>query len=153
MRSAVDGTSLRCSDMQLLKRLGRWLKRRLGKLQTWAEVAQVVESFAAVIALGGAAWWFFEQRENYPRAQLQQTVEVVPLEPGLVSVEAQIRFENIGKQRIELTAARVKLQNVSSEPYDYRLLATLTARHIGEPRGSKTLNRTNSARESCVGQY
>jgi hypothetical protein len=98
-------------------------KAQTGKLEISAQVAQIVESAAAVAAIGLAGWWFVEQRENYPRADLAQAVEVVPVEPGVVAIEANVSIKNTGKKLIKLHRARVRLQEVSGKPFDYKSLA------------------------------
>jgi len=95
------------------------------KLERWGHIAGIVQAAATTAALVLGAWWFLEQRQTYPHAEIQQTVDVVPIQAGLIAVEVQIQFENIGKRRIHLTSARIKLQSVSGEPYDYPFLATL----------------------------
>ena len=95
------------------------------KLERWGQVASIIQATAATIALVVGAWWFFEQRETFPHAQLEQTLQVVPVKRGLIAVEAHVQFANKGMTRIELTHANVKLQNVSDQPYLYGDLAAL----------------------------
>ena len=95
------------------------------KLERWGHVAAICQAVATTIALLLGAWWFKEQRQTYPHAKLEQTVDVVPVREGVAAIEVRIQFENIGKRRIELKAARIMLQNVSGKTYDYPFLATL----------------------------
>jgi len=97
----------------------------LSKLTAAAEFAKIVEASAATIALIAGAVWFSEQHESYPRADLQQSVEVVPVQPDLVSVEVHTNFENTGKKPIHLSSAFVMLQNVAASPFGLRRLARL----------------------------
>jgi len=95
------------------------------RLEYWGQVASIAQAIATTIALVLGAWWFREQREMYPHAQLEQTLQVVPVKPGLIAVEAHVQFDNKGMTRIDLTHANVKLQNVSEQPYQYSKLADL----------------------------
>jgi hypothetical protein len=92
-------------------------------VQTAVHVAQLIQGAATAIALLAGAWWFIEQRQTYPHAQLTQSVEAVPVDKGLIAVEVQVQFQNTGKLLIHLTHATVKLQNVSAKPYGYADLA------------------------------
>lgn len=97
----------------------------MGKLESSAHVAQIVQSIAATIALAGAGWWFIEQRETYPRADLTQAVEVVPIGSGVIAVEVYAKLHNNGEKLIKLHRARVKLQEISATPFQYDDLANL----------------------------
>lgn len=97
------------------------------KPMTGIEKAQhffgIVQAIATTTAIIVGALWFYLQREIYPRAQVQQSVEVVPVDRGLVGVEVHVRFVNSGKQLIRLTRATVMFQVVTAKPYDYAKLA------------------------------
>lgn len=93
------------------------------KLEGCGHVAAIVQALATTVALGLGAWWFIEQRQTYPHAHLEQTVQVVPVGHGTIAVEIEAQFQNSGKMLIHLTRANVKLQNVSEKPYDYDALA------------------------------
>ena len=93
------------------------------RLERWHLGLQIVQAAATAIALALGAWWFIEQRQTYPHAQLSQTVNVVPVAKGLIAVEVQVQFQNTGKLLIKLTHATVKLQTVAADPYGYPDLA------------------------------
>jgi hypothetical protein len=94
------------------------------RLERWHIGLQIVQAAATAIALALGAWWFIEQRQTYPHAQLTQTVNVVPVAKGLIAVEVEVQFQNTGKLLIKLTRATVKVQEVSADPYGYAELAT-----------------------------
>jgi hypothetical protein len=94
------------------------------RLERWHLGLQIVQAAATAIALALGAWWFIEQRQTYPHAQLTQTVNVVPVAKGLIAVEVEVQFQNTGKLLIKLTRATVKVQNVTADPYGYTELAT-----------------------------
>jgi hypothetical protein len=93
------------------------------RLEKWLQFTQLAQGIATAIALVAGAIWFMEQRQTYPHAQVQQSVEAVSVGRGLVAVEVQVQFQNSGKLLIHLTHATVKLQNVTPDPYDYAALA------------------------------
>jgi hypothetical protein len=93
------------------------------RLEWWGHLVQIIQGAATAIALALGAWWFIEQRQTYPHAQLSQSVNVVRVAKGLIAVEVQVQFQNTGKLLIHLTHATVKLQNVAAEPYSYADLA------------------------------
>jgi len=97
--------------------------KRMDRLEQWGRVAQIAQGTATAVALLAGAWWFIEQRQTFPHAKVEQAVDIVPVAKGLISVEAQVRFENTGKLMIRLTHATVKLQNVAADPYGYAVLA------------------------------
>jgi hypothetical protein len=97
-----------------------------GRLQRMLQTVQLFQGAATAVALLAGAWWFMEQRQTYPHAQLEQTVEVVPVAKGLVAVEVRVQFSNTGKLLIHLTHATVKLQQVTADYYDYPKLALET---------------------------
>lgn len=99
--------------------------RRLSKLETSAAVAQIIESIVAALAFLLAGWWFLEQRQNYPRAVVTQSIDVISVEPGILAVEANVRLENAGKKLLKLRRARIRLQEVSGKPFEYADLARL----------------------------
>lgn len=91
-----------------------------------AEIAQILESIAALVALGAAAWWFFAQRENYPRADVSQTIQRVPVGPGLIALETNVGIKNAGKKLLKIERARVRVQQVAPNPFGYADLAKLS---------------------------
>ena len=97
----------------------------MGRLATWSEVAKIIESAAAIGGLIVAGWWFIEQRENYPRADLSQSASAVSLHPGLFAIEANIEVKNEGRKQLKLHRARVMVQAVSASPFNYDQLATV----------------------------
>jgi hypothetical protein len=94
-------------------------------LQHWVHVTQIVQGTATAIALLLGAWWFLEQRQTFPHAQLTQTVNVVPVGKGLIAVEVEVQLQNSGKRLLHLTHATVKLQQVTADYYGYSDLAEL----------------------------
>jgi hypothetical protein len=95
----------------------------MSKLTTASELATIIESVAAVGAVIVGAWWFVEQRENYPRADVSQVTNLVPIKTDLFAVETNISIKNEGKRQLKLHRAQVMLQAVSAAPYDYMALS------------------------------
>ena len=94
-----------------------------GWLQKCGHVAAFVQALATAAAFGVGAWWFLEQRQTYPRATLQQAVDVIRVDRNLIAVEVQARVENTGKKQIQLTHATIKLQEIWPKAYGYADLA------------------------------
>jgi hypothetical protein len=97
----------------------------MSKLATCAEIAKIAEAAAAFGGLVVAGWWFIEQRENYPRADVSQSTTIVHVAPDVFAVEVNVSIKNEGKKQLKLHHVQVLLQAVSADPFDYRSLSTL----------------------------
>lgn len=97
----------------------------MGKFETPANVAAIVESGAAVAALVLGGWWFLAQRENYSRIDLSQSAQVIPLGHGTIAIEAILNVKNAGMKQAKLHRARVRLQEASGWQFDYDQLAAM----------------------------
>lgn len=93
-------------------------------LEKWDKRAQYAQALLTLLALLTTGYWFFLERKGKPHADIAQEVIVVPLDSGLVAVEAHLTITNLGKRLLLIDRINSRLQLVRPDAYDYVNLDT-----------------------------
>ena len=96
--------------------------RKDAHLKPWAEAVQALLTALAIVLAG---YWYFVERKGEPHADVTQKVDVMPLEPGIVVVEATIQIKNIGTRLLKIKSEDVRLQKVAPAEQEVTALADL----------------------------
>jgi hypothetical protein len=94
-------------------------RTNLVRASKWASLIQALVTSGAIL-VGGA--WYLVERQPLPHADVSQTINVVPVDKGLIAVEAQVTIKNLGRRLLKIRKIDAKLQAVSAKSFDYRTL-------------------------------
>ena len=82
------------------------------RLDRWKDVTATIQAVATVIALGVAAWWFFQQGIAAPHANLTESVETLQIHDKWRLVTLNVRIANVGVVPITMSSGRVYIARV-----------------------------------------
>ncbi len=74
---------------------------------------QIVESIVTIAGILAALGWFYQRRQQYPRALIKHEIEHRYLSRSHVFVRVKLVIENIGNIQIRLSSAYVDVETVS----------------------------------------
>jgi hypothetical protein len=104
-------------------------RTKLGVAKGWLDI---VQSVMTILALLGAAFWFFAQRSDKQQIKMEHFVTQRPVQGAramdLVAVE--VRVTNVGKVKVDLSPGHLELSQINPVPGGLLLQAPLKTLHL-----------------------
>jgi hypothetical protein len=76
------------------------------------DVFSIIQSISVAAGIIGGGYWFFKQRQKYPRANLSHEIFHKILPDGKILLQLQVKITNVGSVMISINKCIVRIQQI-----------------------------------------